>query len=153
MDIEKPTFEALNYLYDKINQSKPSSITVLTLLKKKNVKSFNDDKIDYFGFNQTITDIPTNRRVNKKLWNRCVGCWDCAINCPVKAIHNDGNKMENNWLDSSACDDFLGLGNHPTIPSVLTLWHEKVYPELSKKQADYIGVSKVGPFKDETYRY
>ena len=25
--------------------------------------------------------------------------------------------------------------------------------ELSKKQADYIGVSKVGPFKDETYRY
>ena len=25
--------------------------------------------------------------------------------------------------------------------------------ELSKKQADYIGVSKTGPFKDETYRY
>jgi adenosylhomocysteinase len=25
--------------------------------------------------------------------------------------------------------------------------------ELSDKQADYIGVSKVGPFKDETYRY
>ena len=25
--------------------------------------------------------------------------------------------------------------------------------ELSKKQADYIGVSQVGPFKDETYRY
>ena len=25
--------------------------------------------------------------------------------------------------------------------------------ELSTKQADYIGVSKVGPFKDETYRY
>jgi len=25
--------------------------------------------------------------------------------------------------------------------------------ELSEKQADYIGVSKVGPFKDETYRY
>ena len=95
-----------------------------------------DCKICVIGFNQTITDIPTNRRVNKKLWNRCVGCWDCAINCPVKAIHNDGNKMENNWLDSSACDDFLGLGNHPTIPSVLTLWHEKVYPELSKKQVD-----------------
>ncbi|MDC6448499.1 adenosylhomocysteinase [Alphaproteobacteria bacterium] len=25
--------------------------------------------------------------------------------------------------------------------------------ELTEKQADYIGVSKVGPFKDETYRY
>ena len=25
--------------------------------------------------------------------------------------------------------------------------------ELNEKQADYIGVSKVGPFKDETYRY
>ncbi|MBT3902062.1 MAG: adenosylhomocysteinase [Pelagibacteraceae bacterium] len=25
--------------------------------------------------------------------------------------------------------------------------------ELSEKQADYIGVSKIGPFKDETYRY
>ena len=25
--------------------------------------------------------------------------------------------------------------------------------ELSEKQADYIGVSQVGPFKDETYRY
>ena len=25
--------------------------------------------------------------------------------------------------------------------------------ELSEKQADYIGVNKVGPFKDETYRY
>ena len=25
--------------------------------------------------------------------------------------------------------------------------------ELSEKQADYIGVSKVGPFKDDTYRY
>ena len=25
--------------------------------------------------------------------------------------------------------------------------------ELSEKQADYIGVSKAGPFKDETYRY
>ena len=25
--------------------------------------------------------------------------------------------------------------------------------ELNEKQAEYIGVSKVGPFKDETYRY
>ena len=25
--------------------------------------------------------------------------------------------------------------------------------ELSEKQADYIGVSKTGPFKDDTYRY
>ena len=25
--------------------------------------------------------------------------------------------------------------------------------ELSEKQADFIGVSKIGPFKDEAYRY
>ena len=25
--------------------------------------------------------------------------------------------------------------------------------ELNEKQADYIGVSKAGPFKDDTYRY
>ena len=93
-----------------------------------------DCKICVVGFNETITDVPTNRRVNKKLWNRCVGCWDCAINCPVKAIHNDGDKMENNWLDSAACDAFLGLGDHPRIPSVKKFWHKNLYPELSKKE-------------------
>jgi adenosylhomocysteinase len=39
---------------------------------------------------------------------------------------------------------------------VATLHLKKVgakLTELSEKQADYIGVSKVGPFKDETYRY
>jgi hypothetical protein len=52
----------------------------------------------------------------------------------VKAIHNDGNKMENNWIDSAACDAFLGLGDHPKIPSVKKFWHKNLYPELSKKE-------------------
>ena len=95
-----------------------------------------DSKICVIGFDQKIINPPTNRRVNKKLWNRCVGCWDCAINCPVKAIHNDGNKMENNWIDSSACDNFIALSDHPKIPSIKKFWHQKVHPEVPKKEVD-----------------
>ena len=93
-----------------------------------------DSKICVLGLDETITNIPTNKRVNRKLWNRCIGCWDCAINCPVKAIHNDGDKMENNWIDSEACDNFLGLGDHPKIPSIKKFWHKEVHPEVPKKQ-------------------
>jgi Pyruvate/2-oxoacid:ferredoxin oxidoreductase delta subunit len=107
-----------------------------------------DCKICVIGFDEMITDIPTNRRVNKKLWNRCVGCWDCAVNCPVKAIHNDGNKMENNWIDSAACDDFLGLSDHSKIPSIKKFWHEKVHPELSKKE-----VTKLNTFDKVKKKY
>ena len=107
-----------------------------------------DSKICVISIEKTITDIPTNRRVNKKLWNRCVGCWDCAINCPVKAIHNDGDKMENNWLDSSACDNFIGLSDHPEIPSIKKFWHEKVHPELSKKE-----VAKLNTFNKLKKKY
>ena len=93
-----------------------------------------DSKICVVGIDQTITNLPTNKRVNRKLWNRCIGCWDCAINCPVKAIHNDGDKMENNWIDSSKCDNFIGLSDHPTIPSIKKFWHRNIYPELSKEE-------------------
>ena len=107
-----------------------------------------DCKICVVGFDRTITSTPTNRRVNKKLWNRCVGCWDCAINCPVKAIHNDGDKMENNWIDSDKCDNFIGHSDHPTIPSVKKFWHENVYPELSKKE-----VTKLKSWGDVIEKY
>ena len=93
-----------------------------------------DSKICVVGIHETITNIPTNKRVNRKLWNRCIGCWDCAINCPVKAIHNEGDKMENNWIDSQACDDFIGASDHPTIPSIKKFWHKNVHPELPKKE-------------------
>jgi|TARA_Y100000296_G_scaffold83918_2_gene115979 Pyruvate/2-oxoacid:ferredoxin oxidoreductase delta subunit len=93
-----------------------------------------ESKICVIGFDETIKDIPTNRRVNKKVWNRCVGCWDCAINCPVKAIHNDGNDLKNNWLDSSKCDNFIGYGDLPDIPSIKKFWHKNVYPELPEQE-------------------
>jgi len=107
-----------------------------------------ESKICVIGFDETITNIPTNRRVNKKLWNRCIGCWDCAINCPVKAIHNEGDKMENHWLDSQACDDFIGLSDHPTIPSIKKFWHQNVHPELSKKE-----VTKLNTFNKVKKKY
>jgi ferredoxin len=100
-----------------------------------------DSKICVIGFDETITNIPTNKRVNKKLWNRCIGCWDCAINCPVKAIHNDGDKMENNWVDSQACDEFIGLSDHPRIPSIKKFWHENVHPEIPKKEVSELNTA------------
>jgi ferredoxin len=93
-----------------------------------------DSKICVVGFDNKIINTPTNKRVNKKLWNRCVGCWDCAINCPVGAIHNDGNDMEHNWIDGAACDNFIALSDHPRIPSFKKFWHEKVHPEVPKKE-------------------
>jgi len=107
-----------------------------------------DSKICMIGFDETITNTPTNTRVNKKLWNRCIGCWDCAINCPVGAIHNDGNNIEHNWLDSSACDNFLGISDHPRIPSIKKFWHKNVHPELSKKE-----VKKLNTFEKVQKKY
>jgi len=93
-----------------------------------------DSKICVIGFNDKIIDPPTNKRVNKKLWNRCIDCWDCAINCPVKAIHNEGNEMKDNWIDSEACDNFIALSDHPRIPSIKKFWHQKVHPEAPKEE-------------------
>ena len=86
-----------------------------------------DSKICVVGFDKKITNIPTNKRVNKKLWNRCVECSDCAINCPPRAIHDD-------WIDGSKCDNFIGVSDHHKIPSIKKFWHQKVYPEVSKKE-------------------
>ena len=95
-----------------------------------------DCKICVIRFDQSFKNIPINKRVNKKLWNRCVDCWDCAINCPVKAIHNEGNDMKDHWLDSSKCDNFIGLSDHPTIPSIKKFWHKHVHPEVPKEEVD-----------------
>ena len=94
-----------------------------------------DSKICAIGFDEEITEPPTNRRINKKYWQRCKGCDDCAIACPVGAIHN---KEEPYWIDSGKCDNFLGLSDHPTIPSVKKFWHKYVHPELSKEKVDSI---------------
>jgi ferredoxin len=90
-----------------------------------------DCHISAIGFNSEIIDLPTNRRVNRKMWKRCQGCDDCYNACPPKAIHN---KEEPYWLDSMACDNFIGYSDHPTIPSIKKFWHENVYPELPKEE-------------------
>lgn len=95
-----------------------------------------DHHITAFRFENEITDIPTNKRVNYKIWNRCVGCDDCAKACPVGAIHNDEKDPFAWWLDSEKCMDFIGYSDHPTIPSMKKYWHENVYPNFSKKQVD-----------------
>lgn len=62
---------------------------------------------------------------SKKLLNLCEGCNDCIKNCPVGAIQED-------WIDAQKCDDFISLGNHPTIPSVKWYWYEKMKPNISR---------------------
>jgi len=95
-----------------------------------------DHHITVFRFENEITDVPSNRRQNYKIWNRCVGCDDCAKACPVGAIHNKEKEPFAWWIDSEKCEDFISYGDHPTIPSVKQFWHKNVYPELSKKQVD-----------------
>lgn len=92
-----------------------------------------DCHIAVIRFQETITDFPTNTRVNAKLWSRCNGCDDCANACPVGAINN---KKEPYWINSTACANFCGYGDHPTIPSVKHFWHENVHPEAPKELVD-----------------
>lgn len=80
-------------------------------------------------FEKEIVDLPTDKRINYKIWNRCVGCDDCAKACPVGAIHNKGEPFSW-WLDSDKCDNFIGTSNHEKIPSIKKFWYENVYPEL-----------------------
>jgi ferredoxin len=94
-----------------------------------------DCHIAAIGFDDEIIDLPKNRRVNNKMWKRCEGCDDCRKACPVGAIHNE---KEPYWLNSSACDNFIGNSDHPVIPSIKKFWHENVYPEIPKDVIDQI---------------
>jgi len=94
-----------------------------------------DCHISAIGFNDTITDLPTHTRVNRKLWGRCDGCDDCRKACPAGAIHNE---QEPYWLDGMACDNFIGYSDHPEIPSIKKFWHENVYPEIPKREIEKI---------------
>ena len=40
----------INLLYDKIMDSNPEKCSIVTLLKKEKIKNFDEDKIDYYGF-------------------------------------------------------------------------------------------------------
>ncbi|NDB87071.1 MAG: hypothetical protein EB127_30955, partial [Alphaproteobacteria bacterium] len=87
------------------------------------------------GFIDKIIDLPTNRRINNKMWKRCDGCDDCRKACPVGAIHNE---TEPYWLNSGDCDNFIGFSDHETIPSIKKFWHENVYPEIDNQNIDNI---------------
>ena len=89
------------------------------------------------GINHTIIDIPTSRRHNTKIWNRCVGCDDCMIKCPVGAIRN---KDKVNWLNSSDCDNMIRAGTpgNKDIPSIKDFWHKNLYPEIPQEIIDKV---------------
>ena len=94
-----------------------------------------DSKICVIGFMKMIQNPPTIKRVpgndfKNLYWKKCIGCDDCRKACPVGAIHNT---EETDWLDSGACDDFIGMGSpdHPRIPSIKTFW-EDIYKKMVK---------------------
>lgn len=95
-----------------------------------------DCHIAVVRFDDEIVDIPTNKRVNTEMWSRCNGCDDCAKACPVGAIHNEEKPY---WLDSGKCQDFMGMGHHPRIPSIAKflvkhVWQNGVPPEFDEYQ-------------------
>jgi len=99
-----------------------------------------DSKVCVIGFKKMIQNPPKIKRVagnnfKDEFWHQCIGCDACREVCPVGAIHNNESV---NWLDSSACDDFLACSDHPRIPSMKKFWHENVRPDVPKVLVDSI---------------
>lgn len=99
-----------------------------------------DSKICVIGFMKMIQNPPKIKRVagnnfKDEFWHKCIGCDACREVCPVGAIHNNEDV---DWLDSAKCDEFLGLSDHPRIPSIKKFWHENVRPDIPKEMVDHI---------------
>jgi ferredoxin len=99
-----------------------------------------DSKVCVIGFMEMIQNPPKIKRVagnnfKDEFWNKCIGCDACREVCPSGAIHNNESI---NWLDSDACDDFLGYSDHPRIPSMKKYWHENLRPDVPKELVDGI---------------
>ena len=94
-----------------------------------------DMKICVIGFEDKITDCPPPEQINLQYWERCEGCSDCRLACPAGAIRNENEPY---WLDSSKCDDFIGFGDHPRIPSIKKFWHKNVHPEVPQDIVDHM---------------
>ena len=97
-----------------------------------------DSKVCVVGFMKMFQNPPKIKRVagnnfKEEFWNKCIGCDACREVCPVGAIHNNESV---NWLDSSACDNFLAYSDHSSIPSMKKYWHENVHPEIPKELVD-----------------
>lgn len=105
-----------------------------------------DHHIAAVRFVDDIVDLPTDKRVNYKIWNRCEGCNDCAKACPANAIHYEDPNPLSWWLDSSACEIFMGLNNHEEIPSTKEFWGKYIYPHYTeediKNMVDHESVNK-----------
>jgi ferredoxin len=99
-----------------------------------------DSKVCVVGFMEMIHNPLKIKRVagnnfKDEYWHKCIGCDACREVCPVGAIHNNEDV---DWLDSAACDDFLGLSDHPRIPSMKKYWHKYVRPETPKEIVDEV---------------
>jgi len=112
-----------------------------------------DCKICVIGFAKMIQNPPKIKRVagnnfKDEFWHNCIGCDDCRKVCPVGAIHNNEGI---NWLDSTACDDFLGFSDHSRIPSIKKFWHENLRPDVPKEIVDKVtNVQKLKEVHEQT---
>lgn len=82
-------------------------------------------KIFCYMFQEEIVNYEVHEE-DRTLLDLCEGCNDCIKNCPVNAIHET-------WIDAQKCYDFLGFGNHPTIPSAKWFWYEKMRPNIPRE--------------------